>query len=189
MTEPMTVIFDIDDVLMPWAESVHLKCVEAKLALPDSTWSQWRMWEDYGCTKEQWLEVVNAQAVEGGIYHQEPYPGVLEAIDDLWLAGAEIHLVTARGFFDHGDLIRKWTGDWVEQNYIPGKLHFAQDKGRVAKEIGATHAIDDRLDNVKDLVAAGVDAFLMTQPHNRNLYFREDRRVPNVPEFVKRILW
>lgn len=183
------VIFDIDDCLMPWAETVHLKCVEAGLAKKDISWTQWSMWLDYGCTKEQWLEVVNKQVVPDGIYHQPPYPGVLEAIDDLWQTGAEIHLVTARGFFDHAEQIRKWTEDWVESNYIPGRLHFAKDKGRVAKEIGATHAIDDAMHNVEELVAAGVDTYLMTQPHNRDVYFREDRRVASVPQFVERILW
>lgn len=185
----MVVIFDIDDCLMPWAETVHLKCIEAGLAKSDHLWTSWNMYEDYGCTREQWLEVVNAQVVHGGIYHQPPYPGVLEAIDDLWQTGAEIHLVTARGFFDHAEQIRAWTEDWVTTNYIPGRLHFAKDKGRVAKEIGATHAIDDALHNVEDLVKAGVDTYLMTQPHNRNVYYREDRRVPNVKTFVERILW
>lgn len=184
----MVVMFDIDDCLMPWAETVHLKCIEAGIAEPNSAWTQWSMWEDYGCTKQQWLDVVNAQVVEGGVYHQHPYPGVLEAIDDVWQAGHEIHLVTTRGFFDHAEQIRTWTEDWVRTFLIPGRLHFAKDKGRVAKELGATHAIDDGMHNVQDLVAAGVDAYLLTQPHNRDLYFREDRRVPNVPTFVERIL-
>lgn len=185
----MVVIFDIDDCLMPWAETVHLKCIEAGIALPGSSWTKWSMWEDYGSTKEAWLEVVNAQVTPGGLYHQPPYPGVLEAIDDLWQAGHEVHLVTARGFFDHAEQIRAWTEDWVSTYHIPSKLHFAKDKGRVAKEIGATHAIDDAMHNIEDLVKAGVDAYLMTQPHNAGLYYRPDRRVPNVPEFVKRILW
>lgn len=188
MMSGKVVIFDIDDCLMPWAETVHLKCVEAGLAKKDISWTQWSMWLDYGCTKEEWLEVVNQQVVPDGIYHQPPYPGVLEAIDDLWVTGAEIHLVTARGFFDHAEQIRQWTTDWVAANLIPGRLHFAKDKGRVAKEIEATHAIDDAIHNVTELVAAGVDTYLMTQPHNRDVYFRPDRRVASVPQFVDRIL-
>lgn len=189
MTDHKVVMFDIDDCLMPWAETVHLACIEAGLAKPNSTWTQWSMYDDYGCTKEAWLEVVNGLVLPGGIYHQPPYPGVLEAIDDVWQAGHQIHLVTARGFFDHAEQIRAWTEDWVTTNYIPGRLTFAKDKGRVAKEIRATHAIDDGMHNVQDLVKAGVDTYLLTQPHNATLYFREDRRVASVRQFVDRILW
>lgn len=189
MSDDLVVIFDIDDCLMPWAETVHLKCIEAGIAEPNSTWTRWNMYEDWGRTRDEWLAVVNTLVVPDGIYHQPPYPGVLEALDDLWQAGGEIHLVTARGFFDHAEQIRAWTEEWVETFYIPGRLHFAQDKGRVALEIGATHAIDDRLDNVKDLKKAGVDAYLMTQPHNATLWYDPNKRVPNVPTFVERILW
>lgn len=188
MSDPKVVIFDIDDVLMPWAEVVHHACIEAGLTPKGSRWSSWSMWEDYKCTREQWLEVVNTLVIPNGVYHGKPYPGVLEAIDDLWQTGAEIHLVTARGFFDHADQIRTWTEDWIAENLIPGRLQFAQDKGRVAMEIGATHAIDDNLKNVTEMADAGADAYLMTQPHNELSYFNPNRRVANVPQFVDRIL-
>lgn len=184
----MIVIFDIDDCLMPWAEKVHEACILAGLAKEDTLWTQWSMWQDYGCTKEQWLEVVNSLVKEGGIYHAEPYPGVVESVQKLTKLGHEVHLVTARGFFDHAQQIRDWTVDWIETFQIPGTLWFAQDKGEIAQNIAATHAIDDRIDNCEDMWHVGVQAYLMNQPHNLLEPVDDDYRVNSVPEFVEKIL-
>ena len=188
LNRKLVVMVDIDDCLMPWAEQVHLKCIEAGLAKPGSTWTQWGMYEDYGCTKEQWLEVVNAQVVHGGIYHSPPYPGAIEALRKLEAAGAEIHLVTARGFFAFAEEIRGWTHDWVETFNVPGQLSFFHHKEVKAREIGATHAIDDGIHNAIALLNEGVDVYLMNQPHNLAEEFDPYRRVDSVSEFVERIL-
>lgn len=186
--EKKTVIFDIDDCLMPWAEAVHLACIEAGLAEKGTTWTNWSMWEDYGCTREEWLEVVNGLVVPGGIYHAPPYPGAAEAVRDLYRHGHTIHLVTARGFFDHAEQIRLWTADWIQTFRIPGKLWFARDKGRVAALVKATHAVDDNIGNVTALKAAGADAYLINQPHNATAEWDPEKRVDSVAEFVERIL-
>lgn len=189
----MIVIFDIDDVCMPWASTVHQKCVEAGLTdLPTHT--QWKMYENYvmkdgtPATLEQWLEVVNAQVVPGGLYHQPPYPDVIPAIEELTRRGHEAHFVTARGFMSHAEQIRNWTIDWAVQyfEHTNAQLHFAQDKGRVALEIGATHAIDDRIENVRDTDEVGVTSYLMNQPHNVNDEW--PLRTDSVADFVKEIL-
>lgn len=186
----MRVIFDIDDVLIPWAETAHQACMTAGLVPGHvTTWTQWGMWEDYGCTKDQWLEVINAMTKEGGVYHAPPYPGAVEAMQKLVDAGHDAFLVTARGFFANADLIRQWTYEWVETFKVPGILYFAREnKGEVAAEIGATHGIDDRRENVVSLLGAGVDAYLMNQPHNLSWDYVADRRVNSVAEFVERIL-
>jgi hypothetical protein len=182
------VIYDIDDVLMPWAEEVHKACAAAGLTQIHHTWTSWCMWEDYGCSKQEWLDVVNSLVVRDGIYHGPPYPGALEGLLKLWYAEHEIHLVTARGFFDNAEVIRQWTQDWVDLHDIPATLWFRQDKGAVAREIGATHGIDDRYENVLQLQEAGVDAYLMTQPHNVHTPFPAIRRVDSAAEFAERLL-
>jgi hypothetical protein len=195
MSDKMTVILDIDDVCIPWASKVHEECVKAGLTdLPSHT--EWQMYKSYvlqdgtPCTLEQWLEVVDAQVVPGGIYHQPPYSGVVDAVERLASAGAEVHFVTARGFFAHSDEIKTWTFEWARKyfRHIPYSLTFAQDKGRVALEIGATHGIDDRIDNVLEMADAGVDAYLMNQPHNVKESWPASRRVGSVSQFVDRIL-
>lgn len=184
----MIVIVDIDDVIMPWAAQVHQACLDAGLNPEGKTWTQWNMWEDYGCNKDQWVEVVGSLAVAGGLYHSQPYPGAVEALWRLHDAGHEIHLVTARGFHNNALQIREWTHEWVYDNNIPGKLTFAEDKGEVAKKIGATHAIDDRVENAEAMQKAGVDVYLVSQPHNFSRYWNEARRVDSLSEFVDRIL-
>lgn len=188
---PKTVIFDIDDVLIPWAATVHKACIEAGIAPSDSTWSKWEMWEDWpNGNKQDWLRVVDSLVMPDGLYHQPPYPGATQAIHKLRSLGHDVHFVTARGFFAHADEIRQWTKEWVQKYFPtlpPHKLWFAQDKGVVAKIINATHAIDDRFDNVLVLDKAGVKAYIMTQPHNAHIEIGQ-RRVSDVPEFVERVL-
>lgn len=183
-----TVIFDIDDVLMPWAEKVHQACIAAGLAKEGSTWTNWSMWEDYGCTKEAWLEVVNGLVIPGGIYHAPPYPGAAEAVRDVTRHGHTVHLVTARGFFDHAEQIRAWTVDWIYEFRIPGHLWFSRDKGRVAEQVKATHSIDDNVENAFNMMQAGTDSYLLNQPHNASAGWDPSRRVDSVAEFVERIL-
>jgi hypothetical protein len=182
----LVVIEDIDDVQLPWAQRIHEACVSAGLAELDSTWTQWHMWEDYGCSQEEWNEIVSSLAVPGSVYHGDPYPGVVEANDLMLAAGVDLHFVTARGFHAHSQQIR--------DRVYPGRkitLWFAQDKGRVGKQIGATHAIDDSVPNIIDLWEEGVEAYLMNQPHNLgDRYFTPDHpyRVNSVNEFAERIL-
>lgn len=184
----MRVIFDIDDVLMPWAEKVHQACMAAGLNPEGKEWTQWSMWDDYGCTKEEWIGVVNGLVVPNGIYHSPAYPGAVEAVNRVHDAGHEVHLVTARGFHDHAEQIRQWTKDWVETNNLPGELWFAHKKSDVAKKIDATHGIDDRYENWLDLWMADVKVFLKNQPHNKTSLVHSNCRVDSVSEFVDRIL-
>lgn len=184
------VIEDIDDVQMPWLQRVHEACAAAGLTALDQKWTQWEAWLDYGCSKEAWLEVVDSLVIPNGIYHGDPYPGVVEANDRLLDAGVDLHFVTARGFMAHTQEIRDWTREWVKRVYSDRKitLWFAQDKGRIARQIGATHGVDDSFRNVIELSEAGVETYLMNQPHNADIVFPAARRVDSVPEFVERIL-
>lgn len=184
----MKVVFDIDDVLMPWAEKVHQACVAAGLNPENREWTQWSMWDDYGCSKEEWIEVVNGLAKPGGLYHAPAYPGAVEAVRRVCEAGHEVHLVTARGFHDHAEQIREWTREWVRSNDLPGFLDFAEKKGVAVSKIKATHAIDDRFENCAEMVGAGADVYMMNQPHNKSALWPESRRVSSVSEFVDRIL-
>jgi hypothetical protein len=193
MSKSMTVILDIDDVSMPWAAPVHQECVRQGLTdLPSHT--QWKMYENYvkngrKVTEEEWLDVVDSLVIPGGLYHQPPYPGVIDAVNRLFDAGAYVNFVTARGFFAHADQIKSWTIEWVGKYFgCQAHLEFAQDKGAMALELEATHGIDDRIDNVHAMAKVGVQAYLMNQPHNLKEGWPENRRVDSVSQFVDRIL-
>lgn len=185
MRKPV-VIFDVDDVLIPLASEIHKAIGRAGLNPENKPMTQWEMYLDYGCTKEQWIDVFSSLAVPNGIYHAPPYPGVRAAMNMLENHGAEIHLVTARGFHNHSDKIRRWTHEWKAEWHIPGTLHFSNTKGVTALQLGATHAVDDALHNVKAMESAGTKTWLMNRDHNQKDTW--PRRVHDTYEFALAVL-
>lgn len=180
------IMVDIDDVTMPWAETVHNKCGE--LGLHDGTvkWASWHMWEDYGCTKEQWQDAVIAATYDGLYTATDPFPGAVEAINGLLWSGHRVHIVTARGFMENSDQIRLWTPEWFAKFGIGySTLTFAKDKVEAMRQLGITFdfAIDDGIHNYDRLHGAGVPTWLMTQPHN--LAHDAERRVNSLWEFAQ----
>lgn len=184
----LTVVFDIDDVLIPIAAKIHEASNAAGLNPHNKPMTQWNMYLDYGCTADEWYDVFASLAVPDGMYHGPPYPGVCSSLAALAAGCHDIHLVTARGFHAHADEIRQWTREWKEHWNLPGTLHFSHSKGQLAQALGATHAIDDAYHNVVDLEKHGVETYLRNQPHNQNVGWPTSRRVDHVHEFVERIM-
>jgi uncharacterized HAD superfamily protein len=173
---------DIDDVLFPWFDKAHAACERAGVTNGANP-TRWAMYEDYGITLEDWLAVMDAATLDGSLYTGEPYPGAVEALATLREAGHTLHVVTARGFFQHGDLIRKATVDWLRENDVPhDSLTFTKDKSFVRVDA----FVDDSWKNVSDLVAAGIPTWMVDAPHNRDNEYHQ--RVPSVVEFAQAIL-
>lgn len=178
----MRILVDIDDVLFPWFHNAHTLCEEAGIT-NGITPSQWECWLDYGCTMDTWLQVMEAGTLDGRLYGGDPYPGAVNALQALHDAGHSLHLVTARGFFAHGDLIRAHTVEWLATNAIPhDSLTFSKDKTFARVDV----AIDDSVKNVVALEAAGVPTCLMDAPHNRKHSHRW--RVTSVVHFAQQLL-
>lgn len=184
------VMIDVDDVLMPWFETVDQHCI--------STWgydgsrgpcNTWSMHEFYGRTREEWEDLVIAATSEGLYTHTDPFPGAVEAVNRLLWWGHRVHIVTARGFMANGENIRRWTGEWLERYGIGHtSLTFAKNKPRAMDELGVRfdYAIDDGVHNYEALLSRGVPAHLMTAPHNMDRY--SERRVGSVWEFSQIVL-
>ena len=87
--------------------------------------------------------------------------------------------MTARGFFQYGDIIRRHTVDWLYYNDIPhDALSFCKDKAAVLADV----YLDDGVHNVENLRRAERNVFLMDAPHNREYSY--DQRVHDLHEFV-----
>jgi hypothetical protein len=173
---------DIDDVLFPWFDKAHAACERAGVT-NGITPSQWACYDDYGITLEDWLVVMEAATLDGSLYSGDPYPGVVEALQSLREAGHGIHLVTARGFFNHGELIRKHTVDWLADNAVPhDSLTFTKDKTFVRVDA----FVDDSWKNVSDLVAAGIRTWMVDAPHNQGDEY--DLRVESFAAWAEIIL-
>lgn len=181
---------DIDDVFFPWADEIHRRCGVAGLHDGSKPWRTWHMWEDYGCSKEAWLDVVDEATLAGFYTETEPDHAAVAAWRRLrWeLPCAQLSLVTARGFMAHAEEIRKATPAWVEEWAIPHDfLAFAQDKVAAQAELGRfDYAIDDGVHNYEALHNDGVKVYLLDRPHNRTC--PAERRVHTVDEFVDIIL-
>lgn len=182
------IMVDIDDVIVPWFETVDAGC---RAAWGDHfpVCSNWHMWEHYGVTQEEWTDVV-IQAVQTGLYHTtDPIPGSVEAINRMRWFGHRIHIVTARGFMANGDNIRQWTPEYLERFGIGyDTLLFAKDKFNAQFELGVPFdlAIDDGYHNYERLDGGGVEVWLHTAPHNEHLTV--ERRVGSLWDFSTMVL-
>lgn len=173
---------DVDDVLFPWYLNAHQLCVAAKITngINPTTWSPH---EEYGCPMQDWLDVLEEGTLNGALYSGPPYLGAIDALWRLQNAGHSIHLVTARGFFVLGHLIREQTVNWLADYDVPhDTLTFAKDKTIVRTDV----FVDDSARNVEALTAAGVQTWMVNQPHNAAAV--HNLRVDHVSEFVDAVL-
>lgn len=174
---------DIDDVLMPWADTAHSLC-EAAGVTNGASITCWEFWKDYGCEPQVIWDLLDHATVNGGLYDVDPYDGAAEALQRLQDAGHTVHLVTARGFLANGPLIRQLTCEWLDVHAIPhDTLTFSKDK----RVVPVDHFIDDSLRNYDQLDAAGVDVHLLNRSHNQ-VQPCHRRRVDSLQEFVDQVI-
>lgn len=175
---------DIDDVLTGWYAKAHEISMDAGIT-NGKTPTSWAPFNEYGCADQEWFDALALATLDGRLYSTEPYEGAIEALQRLMDAGHSVHLVTARGFLTHGDLIREQTVQWLAEHGIPhDTLTFSKRKSVVRTD----YFIDDSEKNVKELAAMkdGPIVYLLDQPHNQHFYW--PRRIESVSEFVDEIL-
>lgn len=184
-------MLDVDDVLFPLARGLHRKAHE--MGLHDNTIEAlrvWHGWKQYGCTVDQWHDVFEALHQEDYYLQAEPIEDTLEPLRELYFDGiARINLVTARGFMGRADDIRRWTAEWVGDFAVPHHtLTFAKDKVGAQAELGRFDAaLDDGTHNFVALKRDGVDATLLTVPHNEDDDVPARCRVNSVREWCDKV--
>lgn len=185
----LNIMVDIDDVIVPWFETVDSLCVERwNYDGSRGPCNVWSMHEFYGRTREEWEEVVMSATATGLYTTTPPLPGSVEAVNLLRWYGHRVHIVTARGFFANGDNIRQWTREYLATFGIGhDSLTFAKDKVAAQADLGRfDFAIDDGIHNFEALQADGVNVALQDAPHNRHL--DTQHRVRSLWEFATRVL-
>lgn len=181
MSAPLTVGIDIDDVLFPWYDLAHAASVEAGIT-NGVTPTTWAPYENYGCTDQEWFDVLS-DALHAGMYEADPIPGAVEAVRQIAEAGHHVHLVTARGLLAHGLKIKAATVAWVEAHDVPhAGLHFLNRKSLVRTDV----SIDDHWKHIDDLEGAGVTTYLVSKSYNQDR--QHPRRVSHIQEFADAIL-
>lgn len=154
---------DIDDVLYPFYDQAHLASISAGITngITPSTWSPYT---DYGCSDQEWFDALSGPTLDGSLYFADPFPGAVEAMQEMADRGWLLHLVTARGALAHGELIRKHTIDWLHAHQIPfDSLTFSSDKTIVDVDV----FIEDHPKNAEALVKVGRKVVLIDRPYNR----------------------
>lgn len=160
----ISVGIDIDDVLFPWYDKAHQACVAAGITngVQPVTWSPF---DEYGCGLQPWLDALEVVTLDRSLYTGDPFPGAVEAVRQLKDAGYYVHLITARGYFKHGELIRETTREWVADHRIPhDTLTFSKDK----TVLWTDFFVDDNVKNCRALQQAGTSAYLMRRPWNHD---------------------
>lgn len=195
MTEPLNLMVDIDDVLFPLASGLHRKAHE--MGLHDNTEEAlrvWHGWKQYGCSVDQWHEVFDGLIEEDFYRTAAPIPGSVESLRELYFQDVQpvrINLVTARGFMgEHAQAIRRFTAEWLEEFAVPHHtLTFAKNKPAAQKDLGNFDgALDDGTHNFLALIEGGVNARLLTVPHNADDPVPPYSRVNSVAEWTAQVL-
>jgi len=171
---------DVDDVLFPWYHLAHEASERAGIT-NGKTPKSWAPHKEYGCTDQEWFDALEVATLDGSLYAGELYPGAAEALQRLVDAGHFVHIVTARGFFKHGHLIREATVHTLKD--VPHhSLTFTKDKTIMRLDA----FVDDAIHNVEALTAAGIPTWMVNQPHNEG--HDHPFRVDHVNEFVDAVL-
>lgn len=176
---------DIDDVIARWYDDSHARCVQAGIT-NGVTPKTWRPYEEYGCTDQEWYDTLHKALLDGYLLEMGLWEGAHAALRDLWTEGFGVHLITARGFFQDGDLIREHTKIWLDAVGITySSLTFARDKGEVAQDLALDYFIDDHVRNV-DAVANAVNAkcYLVNRPWNEGILPGVYRRIDSLRDFA-----
>lgn len=161
--------FDIDDVLLHTYPALHAVAEHEGLT-NGVTPSTWYPYEEYGCTREEWLAALDKAAREGYLYRDiPPDEDALRAIRELYFDGHEIHLITARGFLGEAEIIAEHTEGWLLEYGVPHKsLSYSQTKGADANRLGLDYFLDDNVKNFWDVAASSATSYLLTRPWNQD---------------------
>lgn len=112
--------------------------------------------------KYDFYKTCQESVAAGFLYrHGEPMQGTVAAIQKLKADGHSIHIVTARTVEQFGAMTELNTYHWLAQNEIPwDTVTFDHDKTVVEVDI----FVDDKIENVDALLAAGTEAWLKYDP-------------------------
>jgi len=189
-TSDLRLGIDFDEPIYPWHSRAHDVATQAGITGDCTRSFTWFPWEEYGCTKGEWVAALTEATLDGYLYSAAPNEGAVEALQQLADVGAQIFLITARGNgrLPNADVIRQHTHDYIDRWNIPHHgVYFTRDKGTVARQLKVTHAIDDNLENYLAFVGAGAITYLLDTPWNMVPGFPV-RRVNSLSEFAEQIL-
>ena len=189
MQKPFAV--DIDDVLGNLGEPLNasLNALTGR-AVPFHHWNHFRFFEFYGMEVDQFLNRIIDEKL---LTEMPPYEGAQRALASIREAGADVVLITARGYHPQAEDV---TLEWLERH----GMHFddliivpeGQSKGEIAKQRypnGFTVMIDDNANNLDSMKSFGLvqQTVLVDQPwnHSRKDYRHGINRFSGIHQYVE----
>lgn len=141
------------------------------------------VYEAWGVTLPELVDCINRGVNAGFIFrHGDPEPGFVQSIRDVFDAGHEVHIITARAFGDPG-VCEKSTREWLAQHGAPfHSLTFSADKTCLRTDLMA----EDDVSNYERLAAAGTQAWLVNKEWNKP-WDDGRRRIASMEEFTEKV--
>lgn len=181
------IVFDVDDVICNFRESLFQSFKKLGHDVHWSTWSSYKHTEIYPIKDESDFHdhMVNHQVLENALIEEH----VKELFTQLKKDGYSIGLLTARAWHENGYNI---TQKFIEHNQLPvdklvisGK-HMDKKSDHIAVFEGQIIAyIDDSIHHVVDFLEHDIPAFLMNRPWNEQA--KELPRVHTLNDFKEQI--
>jgi uncharacterized HAD superfamily protein len=180
------IVFDVDDVICNFRESLYQSFKDKGLDLPWQDWNHYNHVKMFNFTheKELHLHMKEALVLEKSLLEE----GVREVMTNLKQKGYKIGLLTARGWHSEGEIITQAFIDKyslpVDKLVISGQhmdrksAHMDKFKGEIA------YYIDDSIHHIQDFLSQGVKAFLMNRPWNQDSILP---RIHSLKEFEEQV--
>lgn len=182
MTQHATIMWDQDGIHANWTRGFNIYCGRDT----DEVWTSWSHYKTWGWDTDRFLKTLDRFGAEGHFRNLEAHEDALEAHRILDGHNLRQIVVTDKPndqafidsqhwLFSHG--IFPYTS--IRSADKTEFLQFALPDDKL-------YAIDDRVENVQALLAAGVEAYLRDQPWNR--YVTDLPRVDDCLEFARIVL-
>lgn len=180
------IVFDVDDVICNFRQSLYQSFKEKGLDIPWQTWNHYNHVKMFNFNQESELHqhMKEYLVLEKSLLEE----GVLEVMHSLKEKGYQIGLLTARGWHAEGMAI---TQAFIEKYDLPvDKLvisgqHMDRKSAHIHKFEGeVVYYIDDSIHHIQDFLSHGIKAYLMSRPWNQDCEFN---RVQSLKEFSEQI--
>lgn len=140
----------------------------------------WSFYEEWGMSLDEFIKLNDDAADAGFLFTGPMRDGAKEAWDRIVGTGANIVIATDRSFGTTPKSSERNTMAWLEEhNLYYDELWFTKDKTTPWANI----AVDDKVSNVQELVAAGITTYMPSRPWNEDFEF--DNRIDSVLDFAE----
>jgi len=143
---------------------------------------RWEFYLDWGWSLAEFVAHCDKAVDQGYLFRMgEPLNDAREQLERLREQGHKIVLITDRSFGERSEVN---TYEWLEDYEIPfDEIYFTADKASIPVD----WHIDDKVENIEAMLAAGVRAILHDRPWNQHGPSKW-LRVSELKQFVDRVL-